>query len=133
MGNAMQYIANDGRQDKYIMANNDLNAQITGHHLNVTECNTLLLCHYKDCIVSTLSIDVVMLICKFINPMFHPVWMFNYLDLKRERALCFTTFILCVQNSALIMPPKDIKKILFKEYLAEIPPPKPFIFDEDIT
>lgn len=130
-GSLMQLITNDGRQDRMLQATELLNERLKNikYLRNVTDCNTLLLCHYKNSIVSTLSIDVVMLICKFINPFFNPVSMFNYLDLKRERALCFNTFILCLKHSPIIMPPKDVKKILFKEYKEEIPPPKPFTDD----
>jgi len=134
-GSLMQLVANDGNQDRMIQATELLNQRLKDikQLRNVTDCNTLLLCHYKNSIVSTLSIDVVMMICKFINPMFHPVSMFNYLNLKRERTECFNTFILCIKNLPIPMLPKDVKKILFNEYKTEVPPPKPFVFEGDIA
>lgn len=55
--------------------------------------------------------------------------MFNFLDQKRERSRCFKTFIHCIKYHQFIMPPKDVQKLLFKEYKNdEVSCPKSFEF-----
>lgn len=72
--NNFMFITNNGKQENYLLPDYAVNRRIKVFQWakDVTDCNTLILCHYKDSIVASLSIDVVMLICKHINQNYNP-------------------------------------------------------------
>jgi len=116
-GDFMELISINPREDKMLKATNYLNERLDEiYHRRANVCNRLMLLNYKESVLSLLPAEIVLRICKGVFPKYNPRGIMEYIRIKEERVVCFTTLVLCIKNRGYHKPPREILRLIFEYY-----------------